>query len=48
VEEVKEFLKAVDSEEKAAFDPSILLQSAMYSSLCGALFGKRIPYRYGY
>lgn len=44
-EEVKAFIKAVDREEQAPFDPRILTQSAMYSTLCGVLFSHRLEYR---
>lgn len=44
-EEVEAFIQAVDREEQAPFDPRILTQSAMYSTLCGVLFGHRLKYR---
>ncbi|KAL8583252.1 hypothetical protein ACOMHN_043087 [Nucella lapillus] len=43
-EEVKAFMAAVEREEHAAFDPSTLIQSAMYSSMCGVLVGHRLDY----
>ena len=45
-EEVQAFIEAVEKEEQAPFDPHILMQSAMYSSLCGMLFGHRLGYGY--
>ncbi|XP_076445237.1 cytochrome P450 2C25-like [Babylonia areolata] len=44
LEEVKAFMAAVEREEQAAFDPSVLIQSAMYSSLCSVLVGHRLDY----
>ena len=44
-EEVKAFMKAVDREDQQPFDPRILTQSAMYSTMCGVLFSHRLDYR---